>query len=179
VMTLGTQTGRLEWILANSLCLFIQRSKSNVLFESTGVPNEWELNNLHVIELTGPHWDPTSLEMPIRLTHEMREMKSIRSLRNVASTAGTLVELCECVLEQISPVYSELNMTKCMILNVKIARFDHTTDTAGTGNRISAAHKTNRHDSKVTPESLAKKWNIGLGWSCQGRWTEDRVYERS
>ena len=83
--------------------------KWNVLFESR-VPSEWELNNLHVIEQTGPHWDPLSLEMPIWPTNEAREMKSIRSLRNVASTAGTLVESCECMLEQISPAYSELNI---------------------------------------------------------------------
>ena len=55
------------------------------------VPSEWELNNLHVIELTGPHWDPWSLEMPIWPTNEVREMKSIRSLRN-----RRLVHLLHC-----------------------------------------------------------------------------------
>jgi hypothetical protein len=49
--------------------------KSNVLFESR-VPSEWELNNLHVIELTGPHWDPSSLEMPIRPTNEHKFAKA-------------------------------------------------------------------------------------------------------
>ena len=53
---------------------------SDVCFD-TRVPTDWEMNNLNLIELTAPHWDPTRLEMPIQADSETREMRTIRSIR--------------------------------------------------------------------------------------------------
>ena len=136
----------------------------NICFDSR-VPTDWEINHLDLILLTGPHWDPTCLTMPIRADREQTEMRTIRSLRicSTSSNSSPLPDPVDCCLSQLSPVYNESSFVKCLISAVHIATPDRN-DAIVTGTvpiLTTAAITTERH-TKVTAENLARKWNIGL-----------------
>ena len=136
---------------------------SNVVFESR-VPTDWEMNNLDVIEITGPHWDPSRLEMPVKQSREAQELQNIRSMRRIGSVQDARPSVSFSITDEYDCILSELDMTRRLISRINVAshvRGDDATVT-GTGTGISAAAFATERHSKLTPEGLAKKWNIGL-----------------
>ena len=147
---------------------------STVLFV-THTPTDWELNNLAVIELTAPHWNPSQLDMPATLSDEEREIRSIRSLQATPTNVSTnhlvtnrplsTVDVSESdiILSSISCTYSPKLFVQQVISRVNIATSSRLKQdaTTGTGTSIAATASSERH-AKLTPEGLAKKWQIGL-----------------
>jgi len=138
-----------------------------IVYFETRAPTDWELRNLPVILITGEKWDPTSVDLrPGGKSREAMEMRTIRSLtsgmtRRQVSEARINARNSRIVnhgeveheLEKISPVYTEKTFCQRLIGAVKIA----TTYRKDVDSVI-----TNERHSKVSPEELARKWNIGL-----------------
>ena len=96
-------------------------------------------------------------------------MRTIRSIRISALTSDISVPLessLDCCLSFISPAYTEDGLLHRLISKVNIATASRTDATVtGTDQELTTATvsaiTTDRH-SKVGPEELARKWNIGL-----------------
>lgn len=143
-------------------------------FESR-VPTEQEMKHLPVILLTDSEWDP-SKNLVGRYREDM-EMRTIRSLtsgvnpRQImglrADHARSFVERygeVETELGKISPAYNIKSFCDRAISVVNIAthyRDDIDGDKTEGDRKVSSIISNERH-SQVTPEELARKWNIGL-----------------
>jgi hypothetical protein len=146
-----------------------------VHFESR-VPTDWERDHLPVILLTGERWDPVEVQLgPNGRSREQAEMRTIRSLssgiskrqlaglkqKEVDSRAVLWGEV-ETVLDQVSPILNERTFCNRLIGAVKVATtYRQDVDDAIEKRKASSVITTDRH-SKVGPEELASKWNIGL-----------------
>ena len=75
----------------------------NLSFESR-VPTDWEMNNLPIIESTGPSWNPADLQMSRPLSNSPRVVNCISTApRDIWSESATLLAAispsldCQCV----------------------------------------------------------------------------------
>ena len=142
-----------------------------VHFESRA-PTDWEKRHLPVILLTGEDWSPTEEVLrPSLSSREDNEMRTIRSLSiwqintvcNTSAKAGVEVHgEVEAELTKISGVYSEKEFCNRLISAVNIATtYREDVDQREDERKASGVITSERH-SKVTPEELARKWNVGL-----------------
>ena len=117
------------------------------LFFKTYVPNDWEMSNLPTVELTAPHWDPSTLIMPVS-TGSHDKYRTVYALSSL-SESGTLLRNVTFSLDArtLSALYSSA-------IHVPDA-------TPGTAHSIAATVTGERHSS-VTPENLARMWSIGI-----------------
>ena len=151
-------------------------------FETTGTvvhfetrtPTLWEQRNLPIILLTAETWDPSNVMLrPQRKTREANEMQTILSLtsgktRKEIASLRTAMENSRAVrngqieseLGKISPTFNDRTFCKRLIGAVNIAT-TYRDDIDEVRRKISSVNSNDRH-SKVGPEELARKWNIGL-----------------
>jgi hypothetical protein len=134
---------------------------------------DWEIRHLPTIFITGNTWNPHEDDIyPSGSSHESMEMQMVQSLtsgmmqRQVhslwANEAKATVDLhgeVEHELENTSPVYNVWSFCKCMLGAVNGV----TTYCKDINEKLNASSIiTNDRHSKVTPEELWRKWNIGL-----------------
>ena len=121
-------------------------SGPNLFFE-TRVPSDWEMSNLQLIELTAPHWDPSTLNMPVTYNDDAR-YRTINALSGLSESETML-----------GNVTSSLDSRRlCVLYSSAVQVPDVPT---GTGVSIAATVTGERHTS-VTAENLARMWGIGL-----------------
>ena len=121
-------------------------SGPNLFFE-TRVPSDWEMSNLQLIELTAPHWDPSTLNMPVTYDDDAR-YRTINALSGLSESETML-----------GNVTSSLDSRRlCVLYSSAVQVPDVPT---GTGVSIAATVTGERHTS-VTAENLARMWGIGL-----------------
>jgi len=146
-----------------------------IIYFETRAPTEWEVRNLPIITLTGEEWDPANVGLGNGRTREQAEMRTIRSLesgipkREVAAMKQREMDSCvehwgqvECELDKISPTLNEKTFCQRLIGSMNIATtYRADVDESIEKRKESGVHMTDRH-SKVGPEELARKWNIGL-----------------
>jgi Reverse transcriptase (RNA-dependent DNA polymerase) len=121
-------------------------SGPNLFFE-TRVPSDWEMSNLQLIELTAPHWDPSTLNMPVTYDDDAR-YRTINALSGLSESETML-----------GNVTSSLDSRQlCVLYSSAVQVPDVPT---GTGVSIAATVTGERHTS-VTAENLARMWGIGL-----------------
>jgi hypothetical protein len=148
-----------------------------VVYFETRVPNDWEKTHLPIILLTGEEWDPTQeLLFPAKQSRESIEIRNIRSLtsemthwqiRSVANARATVQAErygdTDIELGKISCVYDSRKFCECLISTVNIATTyrDDIDQWNEQRNNVSSVISNERH-SKVSPEEIARKWNVGL-----------------
>jgi hypothetical protein len=142
-----------------------------VHFESR-VPTEWEKTHLPVILLTGKDWNPTEeVLQPNVMSREETEMRNIKSLsiRQVNCVTGlgakTGVERygeVEAQLGQISNVFDEQGFCNELISAVNIAMTYRDDIDRQEDKRKAHSLISNERHSRVTPEEVSRKWNVGL-----------------
>jgi hypothetical protein len=134
-----------------------------VYFESR-VPTDWEMHNLPIIMLTGEDWDPVNIGFGNGCSREQAEMQMIQSLE-IGVTKQKMAAMkqremdsgveqwgqVEWELSKLSSMLHEKTFCKCLIDDVDKAM----------EKRKASVLTTDRH-SKVGPEELSRKWNIGL-----------------
>ena len=121
-------------------------SGPNLYFE-TRVPSDWEMSHLQVIELTAPHWDPSTLNMPV--THDDEAKYRTLDALSGLSESGTM----------LGRVTSSLDSRRLFALYSSAV---HVPDVP-TGTRVSIATTvTGERHTSVTAENLARMWGIGL-----------------
>jgi len=145
-----------------------------VYFESR-VPTDWEMRNLPIIMLTSEEWDPVNVGLGSGRSIEANEMRTIRALesgipkrkmaamkqRELNSRVEQYGEV-KCELGKISLTFNEKTFCKRLIGSVNIATAHRADiDEAIEKQKESGVITTDRH-SKVGPEELSRKWNIGL-----------------
>ena len=153
-------------------------------FDTTGtivhfdsrVPTGWEKTHLPIICLTSDTWDPTSeLSNQGIQSREYNELRTIRSLtsgmsqRQIAAIRmseenSRIVRKSqiESELGKISSAYIEREFCERLIGSVNIATaYRKDIDEWEEQKKVSSIITNDRH-SKVSPEELARKWNIGL-----------------
>jgi Reverse transcriptase (RNA-dependent DNA polymerase) len=134
-------------------------------FDTTGTivhfasrtPTRWEQEHLPVIALTGDQWDPTTVLM--QPDNFSREVMELRSLQQDPAAEGPRYITAHTEVD--SPLSSTLNPhTFCarVIEAVNIA----TAYRDDIDQRRASGVITNDRHSKVSPEELAKKWQIGI-----------------
>mgnify|MGYP003502375870 FL=1 len=143
-----------------------------VVHFDTRVPTEWEKTHLPVILLTGEDWNPLEEVLrPSLSTREDFEMRTIKSLStrqaNIASRTNARTEVekhgeIEATLAKISRVYSEEGFRSGLISAVHIATTYREDIDKREDERKAYGVITNERHSKVTPEELSRKWNVGL-----------------
>jgi len=151
-------------------------TKGTVVSFDSRVPTDWELKNLPVILLTGDKWDPNSVELgPSGRSREQAEMRTIRSLysgvsrrqlsalqQDQASSCATRWGQVEVELGKISSTFDEQTFCKSLIGAVNVATtYRADIDEQIEARKVAGVITQDRH-SKIGPEELASKWNIGL-----------------
>ena len=151
---------------------------TNITFESR-VPTAWEKKHLPVIILTDREWDPHRADSFRRApTREIAELRTIHSLtsgltrmeisairsKQMNSQAVRHGEV-ESTLGEISNTFHPQSFCDRLIGAVNIATtyrsdMDQQLETEKEQRRIGLI--SNERHSKVTPEELARKWNIGI-----------------
>jgi Reverse transcriptase (RNA-dependent DNA polymerase) len=136
-----------------------------VHFESR-TPTNWEKTHLPVILLTGEDWNPTEEVLrPGFPSREDNEMRTIRSLTVCNTSVKTGIEThgeIEAALMRISGAYGEKEFCNRLISAVNIATtYREDIDQREDERKASGVITSERH-SRVTPEEVARKWNIGL-----------------
>jgi hypothetical protein len=144
-----------------------------VYFESR-VPTDWETRNLPIIMLTGEDWDPVNVGFGNGRSREQAEMRTIRSLE-IGVTKWKMAAMkqremdsrveqwgqVERELSKLSSTLHEKTFCKCLIGSVNVATaYRDDVDEAMEKHKASVL-MSDRH-SKVGPEELSRKWNIGL-----------------
>ena len=125
-------------------------SGSNLYFESR-VPTTWEMENLPIVELTAPHWNPTTFNMPV--TEHALDYRNVNSATALSETAT--------LLGQISPSLDHRQLFTLYSTEVNV--FDvHVAATHSYQSNVSSAMITGERHSSVTPENLSRKWSIGI-----------------
>ena len=122
----------------------------NLFFESRS-PTTRELDTLPEVLVSGPRWDPHELQMP-------NTQVSVYAMhRERVVSHGNYMSEPERVLATISPVFDTRLLASLYSSTVSVGT------ATGTGDSISvAATITGDRHSKVTPENLARMWNIGI-----------------
>ena len=128
----------------------LHSSGPNLFFESR-VPTDWEMDNLLIIKLTAPVWNPADLQMSRPHSHLKRVVNCISTAsRDIWSESATQ-------LSAISPSLDSRCVSALYVSQILVR--DAPTGTRGAG--IGATLTSERHSS-VTFENLSPKWNIGL-----------------
>jgi hypothetical protein len=141
----------------------------------TRVLTPWEIKHLPVIFITGEDWNPNEEVInPDKWSREQIEMRTILSLTSGMSRkqvmalhrSHTNAQIehdgeVERELGKISPVYNARTFCERALAAVKIATVYRDDVDEQVNRRSAGAITTDRH-SQVTPEELARKWNIGL-----------------
>ncbi len=123
-----------------------QSAGPNLFFE-TRVPTDWEMDNLQVVDITGPHWDPYDIRLPQRVPFVDHRNMSTATL-DLAESASVLSQISASFdFRRLSALYSS-----CVAVSAA---------PTGTTRAIAAAVTGERHSS-VTPENLSRKWCIGI-----------------
>ena len=148
---------------------------TNIYFESRA-PTDWEIDHLPTIDLTADTWDPESDVLKTSATREEVEMRTVKSLTSgipkwqiAAMSTGTSVPMIsredmesDLVLQKILPILNEQELCRRAIDAVNIAMTHRQDmDDLEQQRKVDSVWSKDRH-SKVTPEDLARKWNIGL-----------------
>jgi hypothetical protein len=117
---------------------------------------------LPVVLLTGEEWNPSEEVLrPSRLTKEDAEMRSIKSLMTWQVDGKTHGET-DAELGKISRVYYEKEFRDGLVSAVQVATtYREHVNEIEYKRRVHGVITNDRH-SKVTPEELSRKWNIGL-----------------
>jgi hypothetical protein len=146
-----------------------------IVYFETHVPMDWETHNLPIIMLTGEEWDPVNVGLGTGQSREQAEMRMIRSLESGVpkwKMAAFKQRKLNSRMEQWGQVESELGKlsetlnkkTFCKRLigsvNVGMA-YRNDVDEVIKKLKESGVLMMDRH-SKVGPEELSRKWNIGL-----------------
>ena len=164
----------------DSLNVFgVARDTAFIPFDTTGtimhfesrVPNEWEMKHFPVILLTGNVWN-LSKEI---IQHE-NQGKEFMEMWTIWSLTSRISKWMICSVSTHSEYHGETNITLGQILDVYDVR-DFCERLISSVNIMTAYHadldaweeqwkvssiiSNNRH-SKVTPEEISRKWNIGL-----------------
>jgi hypothetical protein len=115
-----------------------------------------------VVLLTGEEWNPSEEVLrPSRLTKEDAEMRSIKSLMT-RQVNGKIHGETDAELGKISRVYDKKEFRDGLVSVVQIAMtYQEDVDEIEYKRRVHGVITNDRH-SKVTPEELSRKWNIGL-----------------
>jgi len=148
----------------------------------TRVPTLHEQENLPIILLTGEQWEPGSVDLqPGRRlqSREENELRTIRSLisgmrRSQVATAQMKVKESRAVMNgqvegelgKISTTLLEKEFCRGLISAVNVGTVyredvDEAIEANRQQNKVATVGTRNRK-SQVTPEELARKWNIGL-----------------
>jgi hypothetical protein len=141
----------------------------------TRVPTDWETRNLPIVMLTGEEWDPVNVGLGNGRSREQAELRTIRSLESgipKRRMAGIKQRELDSRIEQWGQVESELGklsatlnektFCKRLIGSVNVATaYRDDIDEAIERRKGLSVLTTDRH-SKVGPEELSRKWNIGL-----------------
>ena len=79
------------------------------LFFETRVPNKCEMSNLSVIELTAPHWDNSTLNMPLTVDHNTKycTFTALSGLSESATLLGSASSSLDCPVLPIA-LYREV-----------------------------------------------------------------------
>jgi hypothetical protein len=146
-----------------------------IVYFETRVPTDWKTCNLPIIMLTGEEWDPVNVGLGTGQSREQAEMRTIRSLESgVPKWKMAAFKQCELDsrMEQWGQVESELGklsetlnkktFCKRLIGSVNVATaYRNDVDEVIKKRKESGVLTMDRH-SKVGPEELSRKWNIGL-----------------
>ena len=119
------------------------------------MPTDWELQNLPIVELTAPSWDPCDVHLP---NHQpTADARYIASVASISESANVLSQISTSLdFHQLSALYSSAVL-------VSPAPASGTVNDPSSHNlRIAAAVSSERHSS-LSPENLSRKWNIGIG----------------
>ena len=119
-------------------------------------PSQFELDNLPIIELTGPHWNPHELSIP----KQALDVHSVSRSRPDPSLRANPYET-DSVLGKISPHFNTDIALSLYESAVQVTPVLGTTTGACRHERIVAAITGTKH-TNVTPESLARLWNVGI-----------------
>jgi hypothetical protein len=143
------------------------------------------MHNLPIIMLTGEDWDPVNVGFGNGRSREQAELRMIRSLeigvtkRKLAAMKqremDSRVEQWGQVKRELSKLSSTLHektFCKCLIgsVNVVTAYLD---DVDKAMEKHKASVLTLDRHSKVGPEELSRKWNIGLARNGEGYFGRD------
>jgi hypothetical protein len=146
-----------------------------VHFESR-VPTEWEKTHLPIILITSEEWNPSEEVLhPGKQSHENIEMRTMRSFtsgmtsRQIHSVtkeeARMLIERngeTEVDFSKISCVYNPKEFCEQRISTVNIVTmYQDDINQLNSKKRVSSIISNERH-SKVMPDEIAHKWNIGI-----------------
>jgi hypothetical protein len=147
-----------------------------VVYFELRTPTEYEKTHLPVILITSDTWNPSDEVLrPKSNNREINEMLTIRSLTSgmtkwqieslTKEQSNMQIEKNGEVknqLRDISCVYNTKEFCERLISTVNIATVhrDDLDQPEGKA-RVSSIMSNNRH-SKVTPEEIARKWNIGI-----------------
>jgi hypothetical protein len=151
----------------------VNTTETIVYFESC-VPTEWETRNLPIIMLTGEDWDPVNIGFGNGRSREQAEMRTIRSLetgvtkRKMAPMKQREMDSrieqwgqVEQELSKLSSTLHEKTFCKRLIGSVNVATAYRDDVDKAMEKRRASVLTSDRH-SKVGPEELSRKWNIGL-----------------
>jgi hypothetical protein len=153
-----------------------------ILFNTTGtivyfesrVPTDWETCHLPIIMLTGEDWDPVNVGFGNGHSREQAEMRMIRSLE-IGVTKWKMAAMKQCEmnsrveqwgqvereLSKLSSTLHEKTFCKCLIGSVNVVTAYHD-DVDEAMEKCKASVLTSDRHSKIGPEELSRKWNIGL-----------------
>jgi hypothetical protein len=156
----------------NAIFIPFDTTGTIVYFESR-VPTDWEARNLPILLLTGEQWDPVCVELgPNGSSREQAEMRTIQSLTSgipkwrLAKLRQQKANIehwgqIENELSKISSTLEPRTFCKRLIEAVNVVSTCRDDIDEVIEWRKASSITTDRH-SKVGPEELAKKWNIGL-----------------
>jgi hypothetical protein len=144
-----------------------------VYFESR-VPTDWETCNLPIIMLTGEDWDPVNVGFGNGCSREQAEIRTIQSLE-IGVTKRKMAVMkqremdsrveqwgqVEQELSKLSSTLHEKTFCKCLIGSVNVV-MEYRDDVDEAMEKCKASVLTLDRHSKVGPEELSRKWNIGL-----------------
>ena len=155
-------------------------SVGTIVFFESRCPTAEERNTLPIILLTGDHWDPSMVDMrcPRNLTSSrndiaLRDIRSLTSgmsrdqIREVSKASSISQKVnprgqVEDHMSKISGTFDEKNFVHRLVSQVHVASHNvESADDLQDHLRLAAVTAGTRH-SDVTPEELARKWNISL-----------------
>jgi hypothetical protein len=115
------------------------QTEGSTIYFNSRVPTREEMDNCQYLTLTDDEdWNPTETDLTDHIPKEINALVRQDGLIMVAESDQILID--------ISPIYSHRMMTNRVMQSVRV---------------VSQVASKTRH-SKVTPEHLARAWNIGL-----------------
>jgi hypothetical protein len=149
-------------------------TRETIVYFESHVPADWQTRNLPVTMLTGEDWDPVNVGFGNGRSREQAEMRTIRSLEiGVTKWKMAVMKQCEMdsqveqwgqverELSKLSSTLHEKTFCKRLIGSVNVA-MAYRDDVGEAMEKHKARVLTLDRHSKVGPEELSRKWNIGL-----------------